>query len=722
MLTINRRIASRFAIILSFLLMIFFFQNFTNITGKFYDNSDDTFFRLQQATLETLLVQGKSVPNGFEGRIGYNLDLSLRHRGGIIVGIVGSMTLVSGDFTAAVPFYISSELRILCPRASGDEITTNYDPSKQVIKFDCDYTNAYGSSYDLQRPQLAIATPFYRYLDLGMTFPIMGKLVEVNAVNASGDKVVMTCANSRLKVKIGGMQFQCQDWPQILTIPNYKASTFNYGEGRFEVIVAPDLVVKRVTGGSFYSSDDAFLPAIEVTRIIKNPPRSSLEQPGWIGTDDRFYNFSDLFSPPVPEGSVITEVTLAPIDIGWFSSIGIYPKRYVKGVGLYSGGRAAFTTIDQKLIVVRYGFAGGSYLSEPAIVIDSDVAPYSLLDTDYDSLNQTQAALYLKNNGQLMRLNSDLTVTQVGSLGLPLPPNVTITKTLQNNGILKGISQGYNITACGLSDVGVVSCSGLISYAALATPSTVTISNVVTSMTPIVVASDVLTVKGGSSYFVFIRKDFSSVRLRWAYTPPFSTARYYDLRISTVGSSDYNNIGASQKDTYLMYQRPMQYVSGGTPVQTAQVVTAAACSFNGATIESGLNVTAYLANSVPAGSTCTSQLRNCSNGILSGSYTYSSCTVQAAASQSCTFNGATIQSGSSVTAYLANSVPSGSTCTSQSRTCSNGTLSGSYTYSACTVAAAPSGGSVTLSDGTVARSIGPIDSVYREYRNLNQCN
>jgi Bacterial Ig domain len=52
---------------------------------------------------------------------------------------------------------------------------------------------------------------------------------------------------------------------------------------------------------------------------------------------------------------------------------------------------------------------------------------------------------------------------------------------------------------------------------------------------------------------------------------------------------------------------------------------------------------------------------------------------------SCTFNGQTVASGASVTAYQSSSVPAGSSCTSQTRTCSNGTLSGSYTYSSCTV-------------------------------------
>lgn len=107
------------------------------------------------------------------------------------------------------------------------------------------------------------------------------------------------------------------------------------------------------------------------------------------------------------------------------------------------------------------------------------------------------------------------------------------------------------------------------------------------------------------------------------------------------------------------------------------------CTFNGQTIQSGGNVTAYKDSSVPYGSQCVSETRTCANGTLSGSYTNASCTVQGAAS--CTFNGQTIQSGSSVTAYREDNVPPGSQCTSETRTCTNGTLSGSYTKSSCSV-------------------------------------
>ena len=63
----------------------------------------------------------------------------------------------------------------------------------------------------------------------------------------------------------------------------------------------------------------------------------------------------------------------------------------------------------------------------------------------------------------------------------------------------------------------------------------------------------------------------------------------------------------------------------------------------------------------------------------------SSFTCSTPAAQSCTFNGQTIASGSSVTAYQASSVAAGQTCAAQTRTCQNGSLSGSYTNASCTV-------------------------------------
>ncbi|MDO8514663.1 MAG: chondroitinase-B domain-containing protein, partial [bacterium] len=95
----------------------------------------------------------------------------------------------------------------------------------------------------------------------------------------------------------------------------------------------------------------------------------------------------------------------------------------------------------------------------------------------------------------------------------------------------------------------------------------------------------------------------------------------------------------------------------------------------------------------------------------SGTKTCTASVAVATPTSSCTFNGATVAHGASVPAYQTASVPVGSTCTSQSRVCTNGTLSGTYTFSTCTVGtdttpptvslgAAPAGtisGTVTLS-------------------------
>ncbi len=67
--------------------------------------------------------------------------------------------------------------------------------------------------------------------------------------------------------------------------------------------------------------------------------------------------------------------------------------------------------------------------------------------------------------------------------------------------------------------------------------------------------------------------------------------------------------------------------------------------------------------------------------------------------KSCTFSGKTIASGSSVTAYLASSVPAGQTCTSQARTCSNGTLSGTYANASCSVQVASGSHSIKWNPG-----------------------
>ncbi len=117
--------------------------------------------------------------------------------------------------------------------------------------------------------------------------------------------------------------------------------------------------------------------------------------------------------------------------------------------------------------------------------------------------------------------------------------------------------------------------------------------------------------------------------------------------------------------------------------------SAGSCLFNGQTIAHGGKVTAYASSSVAYGGTCASQERVCNNGALSGIYAFASCSVGAA--KSCLFNGQTVSHGQSVVAYAQPSVAYGQACASQTRACNNGVLSGSYTNSSCVIASKPQG-------------------------------
>lgn len=105
------------------------------------------------------------------------------------------------------------------------------------------------------------------------------------------------------------------------------------------------------------------------------------------------------------------------------------------------------------------------------------------------------------------------------------------------------------------------------------------------------------------------------------------------------------------------------------------------CQFNGQTIQSGQSVQAFLSSSVSFGQTCQSETRTCTNGVLSGTFAFASC--QVGQPQSCLFNGQTIAHGQSAMAFQNSSVPFGQSCQSESRLCQNGVLSGSFAFSSC---------------------------------------
>jgi Tfp pilus assembly protein PilV len=105
----------------------------------------------------------------------------------------------------------------------------------------------------------------------------------------------------------------------------------------------------------------------------------------------------------------------------------------------------------------------------------------------------------------------------------------------------------------------------------------------------------------------------------------------------------------------------------------------------GATVADGGSILADQSQTVVSPAVCQSELRNCNNGVLSGSYQYAggTCTVIPPGGSCVAPWGATVADGGSVTAYL-DETPATS-CTSQTRTCTAGSLSGSYQYETCTV-------------------------------------
>jgi len=170
----------------------------------------------------------------------------------------------------------------------------------------------------------------------------------------------------------------------------------------------------------------------------------------------------------------------------------------------------------------------------------------------------------------------------------------------------------------------------------------------------------------------------------------------------------------------------------GSPTQIVDCTVACTSPWGGGDIADGGSITAYQSSSVACGSSCTSQIRTCTSGVLSGSYTSQSCSVtpvnggwgawvdtsscisgQKSQQRSCDspapacggaacagasiqnvgctvpcaspWGGSNIADGGSITAYQSSSVACGSSCTSQIRTCTSGVLSGSYTNQNCSV-------------------------------------
>lgn len=124
------------------------------------------------------------------------------------------------------------------------------------------------------------------------------------------------------------------------------------------------------------------------------------------------------------------------------------------------------------------------------------------------------------------------------------------------------------------------------------------------------------------------------------------------------------------------------------------------CIFNGTGIPHGGTVKAYFSD----GPSCQWQDRTCSNGILSGSYAYSSCTTY------CPFGTQKIPVGGTVTAWNTSQATYSVGCSSQVRTCTasgtSATLSGYFAAASCN--------DPWKAEGTDPQSTGVIDGKFSE--------
>ena len=155
----------------------------------------------------------------------------------------------------------------------------------------------------------------------------------------------------------------------------------------------------------------------------------------------------------------------------------------------------------------------------------------------------------------------------------------------------------------------------------------------------------------------------------------------------------------------MAFQNCAQEMGGSLPPQKSSSSTSSSslscsgsdcnqtCSFDGAVLAVGESVTAYQTGSVSGGASCVSEARTCQeDGSLSGSYPFASC-YNSGMSACLAAGNVTILDGSSRELYTSASVPSGQSCDSVkvNVSCNNGVLSNTNTlHASCTVEAAVS--------------------------------
>jgi len=106
------------------------------------------------------------------------------------------------------------------------------------------------------------------------------------------------------------------------------------------------------------------------------------------------------------------------------------------------------------------------------------------------------------------------------------------------------------------------------------------------------------------------------------------------------------------------------------------------CTLGEETIEHGDRVVRFEKEIVNEGETCVSQERACLDGVIEGEYEAKSCTVSTNIQRKCEFNEKDITSGNAVIAYK-EAKAINTSCESEVRVCSDGNLSGDFKFQNC---------------------------------------
>lgn len=99
---------------------------------------------------------------------------------------------------------------------------------------------------------------------------------------------------------------------------------------------------------------------------------------------------------------------------------------------------------------------------------------------------------------------------------------------------------------------------------------------------------------------------------------------------SGSGNSSERSMGGSQPATAQTERAQIFTASTSTSLTLTETSSAKSCALADEPISHGASVTAFRSPSAPAGSSCVSEKRTCTNGVLSGSFTHRSCGVEQA--------------------------------------------------------------------------------------------